>query len=312
MSDLHDLLALEAQAQTPAAVPPFGALVRRRRRRHRIQAGLGVLALAGAGALVLQRSPGSQIARLVTTPTPTLSAPITTCRPRDLVLSLAWEAAENGALKGTLSASNPTDQPCLLLVKPFVQPDGMDGTPLPTQSAVTMERLLGPDELLPGATATAPVGWYSWCGAAAGRTAHVSWASAEHAPSAQVSSDGLVQPACSRPNANSNQLSASWFTGLSDGHTAKVSGLLQFVGGPEGVPARGVAGTVTLTDSEGFPHSAQAGEDGRFTVEVPAGFFYTATATSPSYNGGSSTCGGQKVYVPGVGLTDLTVACQLK
>ena len=48
-------------------------------------------------------------------------------------------------------------------------------------------------------------------------------------------------------------------------------------------------------------------------LHYPAGFFYSAAATSPSYNSGTATCvRADKVYVPGAGLQDLTVDCHLK
>ena len=82
-----------------------------------------------------------------------------------------------------------------------------------------------------------------------------------------------------------------------------LTGVLQLGGGPAGAQSKGVAGTITLKPSGGgTPFTANAGPDGKFSVQVPAGS-YTVTGRSPMFiiNDSEGTC----VALPG-GATTIT------
>lgn len=319
MPDLTELLAAEAVRQQPSHSPTFDDLVRRTRRRHRIRAAalLGATALtAGIIVAVTAATPSPRTG--LTADPPALPVANSTCRPTDLTLSLVWTAEPSGALKGTLTATNPTQRACLLLVKPFVIPEGADGTPLPAVTVTTMEGRFGPDALLPGGTATAPISWFTWCGAAAGRAAAVGWAGEVRLPTARILTTGHAQPSCDpRIQRSSNHLSSSWFEGLharSPGAPVEVSGTLAMTGGPPGAAPDGVPGTVVLESesASGDRTTVTADSNGAFRGKVVPGLYYV-TGTSPRYNGGMGTCVSQgRVYVPATGLTGVQVSCLRK
>ena len=78
--------------------------------------------------------------------------------------------------------------------------------PLPAETVITLEMIHpGYVVLQPGARATAPVGWGSWCGPPASARARVSWQGG--ATIADVR--GPVQPEC-LPECPGN-LSSGWF-----------------------------------------------------------------------------------------------------
>ncbi|MEV4604083.1 DUF4232 domain-containing protein [Amycolatopsis sp. NPDC049253] len=128
--------------------------------------------------------------------------------PDELAVSPSWEPSGTG-LRGTVVVENVGSRTCRIGVKPGVRPLGRDGSPLPLDMIVTLE-LRHPSHVVlqPGARASAPVSWRSWCGAPAGDRAIVHWDGGETV----VTVEGPRQPECTSP-APAN-LSSSWFTSL--------------------------------------------------------------------------------------------------
>jgi Protein of unknown function (DUF4232) len=128
------------------------------------------------------------------------------CGPDDLVVTVRWDPDGNGGLRGQVIAENVGGRACRLPGKPTVTPVGLDGTPLPVQTVVTMEwRQPGYVTLQPGQRAAAPAFWLSWCGQRASDRARVSWG--DHSAMADV--HGPHQPECTA--GKTDNLSSSWF-----------------------------------------------------------------------------------------------------
>jgi hypothetical protein len=82
---------------------------------------------------------------------------------------------------------------------------------------------------------------------------------------------------------------------------ATITGTLEAIGGPAGIPDRPLYGQVTATES-GHPYSVSVGTDGRYAVTVPAGT-YTVVGRSPLYQGGAAYCYAAKPVTVGSGST---------
>lgn len=134
------------------------------------------------------------------------------CSPDDLDVVLCWQAADDGSLRGTLAVTNTGPTACRVGGKPVVTPLGLDGTPLPAQTVVTMEQRVPSWVVVPpGAEAAAAVGWGGWCGDAASGRARVRWEQGE----ATVTIAGPAQPHCPAEG-HPVSLWSSWFA-LVDG-----------------------------------------------------------------------------------------------
>jgi hypothetical protein len=128
------------------------------------------------------------------------------CEPGDLAVTVRWDPDGNGGLRGQVIAENVSGRACRLPGKPTVTPVGLDGTPLPVQTVVTMEWVQpGYVTLQPGQRAAAPAFWLSWCGQRASDRARVSWG--DHFAMADV--HGPHQPECTA--GKTDNLSSSWF-----------------------------------------------------------------------------------------------------
>jgi hypothetical protein len=127
------------------------------------------------------------------------------CGPADLELTVHWERDGRG-LRGQVIARNVSGRACRLASKPGVTPLRADGSPLPTQTVITLEmRSPGYVVLRPGERAAAPVRWSSWCGEPAGDRVRVDWPGG----SAIGAVHGPAQPDCV-PDTGEN-LTSSWF-----------------------------------------------------------------------------------------------------
>ncbi|MFI5607443.1 DUF4232 domain-containing protein [Amycolatopsis sp. NPDC051903] len=132
------------------------------------------------------------------------------CGPDDLAVSLYWERDGQG-LRGTVVAENVGTRTCRSGMKPGVQPLGLDGVPLPTDTLVSAEMRRPAHVVLePGDRAAAPVSWRNWTGAPAGDRAIVGWNGGESVVVVEV--DAPRQPGC-RPGVPEN-LTSSWFNPL--------------------------------------------------------------------------------------------------
>ncbi len=132
------------------------------------------------------------------------------CLPTELQLALTWHRDAGGSLSGDLHATNPGTTACGLLVKPSVQPLGLDGKPLATVFITTGEARYGPNALRPGHSATSGISWGGWCGTQAGPKVRISWGDV----TATVTVSGPRQPRCPTTKAAATNLSSSWFSGL--------------------------------------------------------------------------------------------------
>jgi hypothetical protein len=320
MPELADLLAEAAVRQQPDQQPPFTRIVLRARQRRRQQVrSLVALAVVGASAVtlgvpVLGRGASSTSEHVAQDPSP-LPVANRTCRPTELVLALTWVKTSSGSLRGSLTATNPNHEACLLLVKPHVTPVGVDGQPLRTEATESKEGRWGPDALIPGATAQAPVVWTDWCGEPAGQAADVTWSGEERLSAVRISTTGPAQPACL--NHPASTVSSSWFEGLSasvPGPPVEVAGTLLATGGPAGAPPQGVPGTIVLQadDEVGTRTTAIAIANGTFHASVTPGW-YSVRGTSPMYNDGQGTClVTGRLHVPVEGRSDIEVICARK
>lgn len=132
------------------------------------------------------------------------------CLPTELRLALTWHRDPSGSLSGDLRATNPGTTACGLLVKPDVQPLGLDGKPLDTQFITTSEGLYGPNALRPGHSATSGISWGGWCGKPVGPQVRVSWGEV----AATVAVTGPRQPSCPTTKGAPTNMSSTWFSGL--------------------------------------------------------------------------------------------------
>lgn len=90
----------------------------------------------------------------------------------------------------------------------------------------------------------------------------------------------------------------------------RVVGTLRVLGGPAPGDNRGIAGTVTLTDSKGRRFDATASSTGEFSVQVPAGT-YTIYGRTPSI--GVGACGPTLTVVVRKSLTTTSpVVCAIE
>jgi len=88
--------------------------------------------------------------------------------------------------------------------------------------------------------------------------------------------------------------SATACAGKHTGPVATISGRLLAVGGPPGVAARPLPGTVTLANSTSHQdHVLTVGADGRYSASVVAGT-YELTGRSPAYGSGTYGCNAAK------------------
>jgi hypothetical protein len=125
--------------------------------------------------------------------------------PEDLEVTVRWVQDGTG-LRGQVIAHNIGSRAYRLAGKPRVTPLGLDGTPLPVDTVITLEMLLpGYVVLAPGQRAAAPVSWRNWCGQAVSARARVSWPGGEAIGDVQ----GPVQPQCSGPG--TRHLRSGWF-----------------------------------------------------------------------------------------------------
>ncbi len=126
------------------------------------------------------------------------------CGPDDVSVTVRWER-DGGALRGQVIAENTGGRTCRLPGKPGVRPLGLDGTPLPVETVITLEWVSpGQVALAPGQRAAAPVAWGGWDGPAASSMAQVTWAGG--AATAVV--EGPAQPSATDSPRN---ISSSWF-----------------------------------------------------------------------------------------------------
>jgi len=127
------------------------------------------------------------------------------CGPDDLAVVVTWERDGPG-LRGQVIAQNVSDRACMLASKPAVTPMRPDGSPLPTDTVITLE-MRTPDHVIlqPGERAAARVAWASWCGEQASDRARVDWPGG----STVARVHGPAQPDCvqQRPS----NLTSSWF-----------------------------------------------------------------------------------------------------
>lgn len=131
------------------------------------------------------------------------------CGPEDVSVTVRWER-DGGGLRGQVIAENTGGRTCRLPGKPAIRPLGLDGTPLPAETVITLElRQPGYVDLEPGQRAAAEVGWSGWDGAAAAPRAQVSW----RGGTVVAPVEGPAQPASAEPPCN---LSSSWFGLLGD------------------------------------------------------------------------------------------------
>jgi hypothetical protein len=94
--------------------------------------------------------------------------------------------------------------------------------------------------------------------------------------------------------------------------TVAVTGQLLRIGGPPGVPAEGVPGTVVIEAADGQRITIRTGDDGHFSTTLAPGR-YTVTGTSPQINDGHGTCGTDRPVVVAAGHpTDIVVACHIR
>lgn len=127
------------------------------------------------------------------------------CGPEELAVTVRWEH-DGAGLRGQVIAENTGSRACRLPGKPAVTPLGLDGSPLPAETVITLE-LIHPGYVVlrPGQRAAALVGWRNWCGQAASARARVSW----QGGTAIADVQGPVQPRCSGPGADN--LTSGWF-----------------------------------------------------------------------------------------------------
>ncbi|MGH3281588.1 MAG: DUF4232 domain-containing protein [Trebonia sp.] len=127
-----------------------------------------------------------------------------TCGPDDVSVTVHWER-DGGRLRGRVTVENTGGRTCRLPGKPGVRPLGLDGTPLPVETVITLEmRHPGYVDLEPGQRAAAEVGWGGWNGASASPRAQVSWQGC----TAVAPVEGPAQPASAQPPCN---IFSSWF-----------------------------------------------------------------------------------------------------
>lgn len=126
------------------------------------------------------------------------------CTPAELTLTLAWTKAGD-RLTGVVTATNHSQVGCDLNVKPAIYPLDATGDRLPIQNVESDEGRVGPALVRPGASATATVTWFSWCGAAPSSKAEIDWG--QGAATAVVT--GPTAPGCSSNVPNT--ISAEWF-----------------------------------------------------------------------------------------------------
>jgi hypothetical protein len=120
------------------------------------------------------------------------------CEPEDLAVTVRWRADAARGLRGQVVAENTGGRVCRLPGKPAVTPFGVDGTPLPARTVITLEmRPPGYVILQPGQRAAAPVAWLSWCGQRVSPAGRSRWPPARE-PGARSSSrrSGMLTLSC--------------------------------------------------------------------------------------------------------------------
>ncbi len=89
--------------------------------------------------------------------------------------------------------------------------------------------------------------------------------------------------------------------------TGTITGHLYRVGGPVGVAATPVPGTVYVSDDG----SVSVGPDGSFSIDVPAGT-YTLSGSSPLIEDNAPGCGSRKAVTVEVGvIAKMDVICDI-
>lgn len=125
-------------------------------------------------------------------------------RPGEVSFSLAW-VAEDGALKGELTARNVSRRRLRLTGKPQLTVLDSLGQPLEALTIATLEMVIpGYVELDPGEAAVSRIGWAGWDGPLSSGKIVVSWPGGR----AEVLASGPHQPAATGPATN---LWSSWF-----------------------------------------------------------------------------------------------------
>ena len=136
-----------------------------------------------------------------------------TCTPDELALSIVW--TESGtSLTGTLTAKNKATAACNLLVVPIVVPLDASGQPLDVRNVTTAIGAVGPQRLLPGATAASHLTWSMWCQRTIGGSAQVSWGNGTATASVQHDAFTPTHTACP-DNTAASTLSSTYFSPLS-------------------------------------------------------------------------------------------------
>jgi len=97
------------------------------------------------------------------------------------------------------------------------------------------------------------------------------------------------------------------------GSTGTLTGILQAVGGPNGIGPRALSGKVTVMNLNGTRrYSVIVGANGRFSVPAPVGRF-SVSGRSPQYEGGAAVCRASGPVVVTKGFTSrVEIDCQEK
>lgn len=95
------------------------------------------------------------------------------------------------------------------------------------------------------------------------------------------------------------------------GPTGTLIGTLRAAGGPSGSGGRALRGQVTFSELDGSrKFSVTVGASGRFSVPAPVGT-YTASGSSPEYEGGTGLCrASERVVVTKDATSRVQVDCQ--
>jgi hypothetical protein len=169
---------------------------------------------AGGAAYGAQSLPSAEASGKVSLPSGAVSqsdaASAGACTGGQVTVGLAWTAKGSG-LAGSLTLTNHSAVPCTLDFKPSITPIGADGKALDVRTVITAEGRVGPSRLLPGASASAAIGWAGWCGPVASTQVDVDWGSG----TARVTATGPTTPSCTSGSPETGIITSSWFNPLS-------------------------------------------------------------------------------------------------